>query len=135
MNDRDETLDGMYGLICFLGEHPEIELPWFGTFNVWVNSRENFVRIARVMGYGEKGKDSRSIHLRKSLGGSVSLDLCMTHEIAGCRKVIVGQEWVPEEVKVVPGHMEDKIEWICDEALLAIEKEERQHENHEMPVL
>lgn len=121
---RKEKLDGMSQLISFLKKNKGIELPWFGTFNIWAWKRENFAAIARLMGHGEKGKDSASIHLRRTFDGNIVLDLCMTHEVAGCRKVVVGQKWVEEATVVTPAHTEDKIEWVCDEALLAIEKEE-----------
>ena len=120
MTDREKILEGFSEFLQFLKDTPDVPLPYTMDHpNIWFHSRQDFADAARKLGHGEKGKGYTCIYLRKMFG-VVKVDLCMSNETAQCRKVITGTRHVPEHV--VAAHDEPVEEWICDEALLAMDK-------------
>lgn len=121
MADRLDTINGLHEMLDFLRLNPDFPLPdGFQSLNIWAYTRKEFAKLARLMGHGDKGKGYTCIYLRRKFFGGVKIDLCMSNETAQCRKVVTGQEWIPEETR--PGHYRDKEEWICDDALLTFDK-------------
>ena len=116
---RREFCDGLIQLSCFLAAAPEVPLPSLASLWSWVYSKEEYAWIAKSF-TGEKGKDSSHLFIRKRFG-PIILMLAIAHETAQCKRVVTGKKWV--EAYKAPGYYQDVVEWHCDDAILAMDRE------------
>jgi hypothetical protein len=97
----------------FLETHTTVPAPRSCDLHVFVHSKEEVIRQARVATW-EKVYFDHWFCLRKTFGEEVSLDITIERE-AICRRVVTGQRVAP----ATPETLVDVVEWQCDDALLA----------------
>lgn len=89
------------------------------TFNICVASKEDFSRLAKVLGSAEKiQSDLYYIHQKRF--GSIKLDLFTTKSVT-CERVVIGKKHVEAlhiPARDIPEHDEEIVEWRCPESIL-----------------
>jgi hypothetical protein len=112
MVERSELIQGLRDLATFLESYPEIPTPSFGV-DAWVNSKEELTNASRLGGKWEKRYTGNYFCLGKRFG-PILFEI-NTERDKVCRRVVVGTETIPAQ----PERTVEKVEWICDEPLLA----------------
>lgn len=110
-----EFADGLRALAEWCEQHPEYTPTYTMPFNAYVGTREDLVAARRALGAVSKSAVSTVFYIHRDFGGGVALEINVPREEV-CRKVVKGTREVPE--KVVPAHVEEDVEWVCDEPLL-----------------
>lgn len=82
----------------------------------YVTTREELAAIARV-GSWSKQYDDSFFNIVKDFGNGIELQV-YTDRANICRRVVTGQRIV-EAVPAQPERIEDIVEWVCDDAVLA----------------
>lgn len=126
--DRDELVSGLRELADFI-EKKGLELP---KLDVWASAyiseypskgftrdegrpRKVMRRVAKILAPCEKKHSGTSFSLERSFG---PIEVTFRTSRAGvCKKVVVGTVHHPEHT--VPAYTEEKVEWVCDDPLLA----------------
>jgi hypothetical protein len=83
-------------------------------------AKEQMAEAARLLRNAQKVHNSSYFDLRKFYG-PIKVEFTTMRENV-CRRVVVGVEEIPEEIvpaRVKPARKEEKVEWVCDEPLLA----------------
>jgi hypothetical protein len=110
--ERDQFIRGLREAADFLDAHPELEVPsTLLTVNVFVESKDELMAMARGSGKWDKGGNDNFFYLTREIG-SVKYDINVQRTQV-CKRVVVGTEVIPQQVV-------EKVEWICDEPLLAL---------------
>lgn len=108
---RDQFIAGLREAADFFEAHPELphmELP--SQFDVFVDTKEQLAAIARMGGWNKNAR-GEYFWLSRKIG---VLDYHINIQRARiCRRVVVGSEVQPEKIV-------DKVEWVCDEPVLAV---------------
>ena len=110
---REQLIEGLRELADFLAATPQLELS-AQTYNIYVESREELAAIARLSSWRKEFIGDYFI-LRKTFAG-LTLDVYTKRESV-CRAVVTGQRVVPAQ-PASPEHVEDIVEWVCDDAVL-----------------
>lgn len=107
-------------LADFLDAHPEVEIGGTSVCLLdYVNTREELAAIAK-RGSWRKVYTSDYFELHRDFGNGITLQV-YTNRANVCRRVVIGQRTVPA-VPAQPAHIEDVVEWVCeDEPLLAVQ--------------
>lgn len=119
-----DIANGLRGLADWLDENAGV-VPEYGIgdthdFNVVCSTLDQLVAAARTGGRWEKLDQGSYFTVRRSFG-PVNLDFFIAREKV-CRRVVVDTIEHPERVvpaSVVPASVEEVVEWVCDEPLLA----------------
>jgi len=120
--ENKDYVAGLRAMADFYEKHPDLPKPFDdGVAVVYVASKAGMVEVARQAGKVEKKYSDHYFELTKQLG-AIQLSFFTLRE-AVCRAIIKGKKTVPSYY--VPEHEVDDIEWVCDEPLLAEEKEEK----------
>lgn len=121
MNDnRQEWIDGLKALTEFLDSHPAAPLPYLGTMNAFVETKEEMAEAARGIG-GKIAKDSLDnfYYLRKEFG-PIGYHVNIEREKI-CKKVVIGTRTIPatpeRTIPASPEIVEEITEWQCGEIL------------------
>lgn len=84
--------------------------------NVWCRDKDEFLTAARSLaGRREKIADDHYFTVRRSFG-PVHVDV-YTARSEVCRRVVVDR--IERAEVVLPAHVEEVVEWVCDEPILA----------------
>ena len=107
---REEFITGLRDAADFLEAHPALETP-FGRLavNVFVDTKEELAEYARTAAWKKGGNDSY-FWLKRDIG-SLSYEVNINREQV-CRRIVVGTDTIPAQTV-------EKIEWACDEPLMA----------------
>ena len=115
-NGRQEFIRGLRDAATFFETVKGVPIPPGGLqVNLFVNTREELVAVARAHPAWAKGYNNNYMWLRVSFSGEVCLDVNIEREKV-CRKIVHG-------TRTEPARIVEDCEWICEDALLAdIEK-------------
>jgi hypothetical protein len=115
--NREAVIAGLRELADFLEAHPTLPAATMGRTIIYVEDKALLAQVAREGGSWRKDFSENWFSLEKSFGGGVQLDV-YTDRAKVCRAVVVGKEMLPA-VAALPEREVDKIEWVCDDAVLA----------------
>lgn len=114
-NEREDFISGLRQLAALYEQHPDLSIPAYPVFNVFVFSKEEFVAQARILKSGKKASTESFLVLRRKFG-SITLDLNVLHEI-GCERIVVGSRTIPAKpATLLPAteeRTEEIVEWRC----------------------
>lgn len=85
-------------------------------------TRSKMREIARALGSCEKDYSGGLFELTKQFGdnyGSRIRLIFRTKRDAVCRKVVKSTKTIPAETRVIPERIEEEVEWVCTDSLLA----------------
>src|SRR3990167_4081279 len=80
----------------FLVQHPDVDAPEYLVINVFVKTKDDLARHARV-GSWEKTHNGPWFYLTKHFGQDLQLDITAPRETV-CRRLVVGQTTEPARV-------------------------------------
>lgn len=93
-------------------------------------TRSRMRDIARILAHGgmvEKRHSGDSFQLSKQFGekkyatGTITMRFS-TQRSAVCRKVVKSTKIIPAETRVIPERIEEEVEWVCTDSLLASDR-------------
>jgi hypothetical protein len=113
--ERADAIQGLRDLADFLEQHPGVPAPTYNALLV-SSTKEMLTRIARMASW-TKDYGGEYFSLKKEFLGGLTLDI-YTSRSEVCRKVVVGERVVPAR-PAEPERVEEVVEWVCEEALLA----------------
>lgn len=130
---RDELVEGLRSLADFIEERglelpidsPSVELSewlyddYYGRKKR--TARDKIRHVAKIIGRAEKSFDYR-FDLTRKFGPFVSLEFSVSRETV-CERRVIGKKTVPAQVHSSPERVEDVVEWICVDPILAPVKE------------
>ena len=114
MATRTQTINDVRAMLDFLEANPELELPWFGTFNSFPEP-EDIGKVAQMMAPLTKKTKGDAYYVLARKFGVISLEANFDHENV-CERVVTGTKEIAE--KITPAHTEDIVEWVCPDSLL-----------------
>lgn len=118
-----ELVEGLRELADFIEDHPELPItqPYLTlTFWIWSEGEEGKRKAAiaaRAFGNAQKIHGGGYLDIRKKFG-PIAVDFTVSRD-AVCRRIVTGTKVTPAETRVIPERVEETVEWICDEPLLA----------------
>lgn len=117
MEDREITqrvafINALRDVAHFLETHPAVDVPQYTQFNVWLYTREKMAEQARAASWQKEFSGDYAM-LKRQFGGGVSFEVNIERDKV-CRRVVVGTETIPAQ----PAREVEKVEWVCEEALL-----------------
>lgn len=113
---QQEWLDGARAMIKWFEQHPE-RIPDYGiVVNLYPGGKSALAELARALGKAEKHMTVDLFYITRRFGLHKINGTTLRREV--CRRVITGTKLIPE--KVVPAHVEEIVEWVCDEPLLKV---------------
>jgi hypothetical protein len=122
MSDRESKIKGLREFADWMEQNPDAPFPeGIITFNVFVDSAQEFVKLRRIMQARDKLSVNELLFVSKVFPGLIRYDVNLPREQA-CRRVKVGQQLVPAR-PAVPEHMADVFEWDCGSVLQAAEEQ------------
>ena len=111
------TSESLRALAEFLDANPDVDVTDQNiTLLKYVTTREELAAIART-GSWKKEYTTSWFELHKEFGNGISLQV-YTDRSNICRRVVKGQRIVPA-IPEQPERVEDIVEWVCDDAVLA----------------
>lgn len=124
-----ELVEGLRALADFIEQHPELPITYPSqTFTHWLydesdgrTAKEQMATAARAMGNASKVYTGSYFDLRKKFGKHITLEFTANRENI-CKRVVTGHKLVPAKLvpeKMTPARIEEEVEWVCDEPLLA----------------
>lgn len=116
---REQFIVGIREFADWLEAHPGVPAP-DQAFNVYAYTKEDFLEWRRAAGISDKTADANFIIWRKMFG-PIQFDINCNKEKT-CRKVKTGERTLPAE-PAKPERIEEVYEWVCDEPLLARDRE------------
>ena len=112
----DTFVDGLRALAGFLERHPDMPRPGTVRVDIWVDTKEEFRKVARTLGSAEKLDQFDWLYvLRKHFSETVQLDLNITRGLV-CERIVTGTRVVPETF--TPERVEQIFEWTCPDSIM-----------------
>ena len=108
-NDRQALIDGYRALADWLKENPDMPTPAQSGL-VPVGDREEFLRLAKRMGFATKDANGKWYSVVRHFGPAVRYEIFINREKV-CEKTVVG-------TREIQAHTEEIVEWTCSDSLL-----------------
>lgn len=96
----------------FLEQHQGVPMPMYCCLNVFPDTREEAIAIAKLASW-KKDYNDRWFNLRRDFGEDLKLEINFSREIV-CRKVVTGTKVIPAK----PAEIVETYEWACDDVSL-----------------
>lgn len=109
---RAATIRGLRELADFLEAHPVVPLPYVGSINAFVQSRDEMATIARAASWRKQWREDW-FTLTREFSVDVNLEVNIERATV-CRKVITGTRIQPAQ----PEQTVETFEWVCDDPSL-----------------
>lgn len=114
--------DSLRELANFLENNPHLPEPRYS--QLFVNyTREQLVMLAKAVPRAEKKYSQDTFALKVQFGEEATgIQIhAWTERATVCQKVVIGSHEEPE--RIIPAHVVEDVEWVCDEPLLAPDSE------------